>query len=723
MTSIQSELLRSVQRLLPRGKPSASTPVSASPLPDSPHGLSYRPQYLTHVSQVYADGRVDLPISVYFPRLSLKGIGDPTQTQDVAIQVQVEAGPWHFLSPPQSDQPCWTATLTQVPEASALHFRYRDPAGTWQPFAPLTDLESFYGTTYVPRVAYQWENQPPRYDHAKVLLETTLEGLLAGYKGGKFAARDLEELLQGSVADRILKTDIPGQLATWNIDEVMVPVCASVANRSHLDPKFNYLTYNFIETDWQIGNTAAFKKLVDRFYAHNIQLIPDLIFAHQVRTPFAGSLDQIQDPQSGMPVFVDPDPFLFRDYGTWMFRLEDAEVRRQLIEKFVAFVRQYRLKFIRLDYLDGLILQYSNRSVNFGAIFLQELRTVLKEADPEVRILGETFEAHNHWVIQNCVDVFYAPAGFAILEELYSFPWRRYRPLFPDIRRILPDLTYMIQWKRPNAFYAQLHDETCPDEHIASGRPQTPWAYGHNPAELAKRQGEALIQMGQLQPKQLLNYVRRMVRGAEALTLFSTNLLYMFVPAVDSLTLGSSLDGDHWKVQWQGVTPEQLTTWRNTGLTDAEIFFHHDQHRADMITLRQLFRCHTLVDPDRLQPLTRIQICHNDAENAVLGLWRSSAAAPESSLLVLFNFGDHSFHLDRSSYECPLSDRCPGTWEVMFDGDWVAPERPLDPSPSPVQGYAPGTVLRSGPGEFFRNQPVLTLNLGARSLLVLKYHH
>ncbi len=700
-----------------------------NPTPDPPEPLpldfAAHLSHLTHVEKVYANGRVCVAVVVYWP--VAYGLESRTGLEHYRIQVKVGTRPWQDLTPPQLDgrggANYWHGQIDQVMPGTAIKFRYRPGTSIWKPLVPLSTLDRVYSTLYVPNPQYSWQNIPPRFEQGRVLLETTLEGLLAGYSRGILAPRSREELFQDPIAQQILKTDIPGRLSEWAVDLIMAPLSSSMADRACLNYKFNYLTYDSADVDWQLGSSQDLMRLVDRFYEYGLTLVPDLIFVHQVSQPFEGSLDQINRPYSSQPLYADKQAYQFRDYGTWMFRLEDAEVRRQLIEKFVAFVRQYRLKFIRLDYLDGLILQYSNRSVNFGAIFLQELRTVLKEADPEVRILGETFEAHNHWVIQNCVDVFYAPAGFAILEELYSFPWRRYRPLFPDIRRILPDLTYMIQWKRPNAFYAQLHDETCPDEHIASGRPQTPWAYGHNPAELAKRQGEALIQMGQLQPKQLLNYVRRMVRGAEALTLFSANLLYMFVPAVDSLTLGSSLDGDHWKVQWQGVTPEQLTTWRNTGLTDAEIFFHHDQHRADMITLRQLFRCHTLVDPDRLQPLTRIQICHNDAENAVLGLWRSSAAAPESSLLVLFNFGDHSFHLDRSSYECPLPDRCPGTWEVMFDGDWVAPERPLDPSPSPVQGYAPGTVLRSGPGEFFRNQPVLTLNLGARSLLVLKYHH
>lgn len=716
MTSIQSELLRSVQRLLPRGKLSASAPVSASPLPDSPDGPSYRPQYLTHVSQVYPDGRVDLAISVYFPRLSLKGIGDPTQTQDVAIQVQVEAGPWHFLSPPQSDQPCWTATLTQVPEASALHFRYRDPAGTWQPFAPLTDLESFYGTTYVPSVAYQWENQPPRYDHAKVLLETTLEGLLAGYKGGKFAARDLEELLQGSVADRILKTDIPGQLATWNIDEVMVPVCASVANRSHLDPKFNYLTYNFIETDWQIGNTAAFKKLVDRFYAHNIQLIPDLIFAHQVRTPFAGSLDQIQDPQSGMPVFVDPDPFLFRDYGTWMLNLAEPNFRKLLAEKIVTFAQKYHLKVLRIDYVDGLILQYSNRNQNYAEQFIRELKAALRQHCPDVVTLGETFEVAGNPAVQDFIDVFYAPIGFTIVEELYKPPSQMERPLYPSMDVLAGHAHQVLQSQRREAYYAQLHDETWYCQHIVQGRPYVPWAYGGNPGQLAKNQGEELVAMERLEPTQLLDFVRRTVRNAEALTMFLANLRYMFVPSVDALSLGCLDDPDQWKVAWEGLTPSQLAAWEATGLDAAEILRQHQQHRRDLVTLRGLFRQYTKVDESTYQPLVKIEVNHHDSSASLLSLFRLNPTQLQDSLLVIFNFGATTFQ-GAETYEVPVPEGFDGHWAVLFDGDWNGnPQNPQRP-----QGYAAETLLESVQGLYSNRSAVLRLEIGARSLLVLNY--
>lgn len=717
MTSIQSELLRSVQRLLPRGNASASASPTQVAGPDSEREASrYRPQYLTHVSQVHTNGSVDLAIAVYFPRLSRDGVGDYTQTQDVAIQVQVEDGSWHFLSPPQTDQPCWTATLTHILEGSALHFRYRDAAGTWQPFAPLTDLESFYGTPYVPTVTYAWESQPPRYDHAKVLLETTLEGLLAGYKGGKFAARDLEELLQGSIADRILKTDIPGQLATWNIDEVMVPVCASVANRSHLDPKFNYLTYNFIETDWQVGKTDAFKKLVDRFYANQIQLIPDLIFAHQVRTPFAGSLDQIQDPASGMPVFVDPDPFLFRDYGTWMLNLAEPNFRKLLAEKIVTFAQKYRLKVLRIDYVDGLILQYSNRNQNYAEQFIRELKAALREHCPDVVTLGETFEVAGNPAVQDFIDVFYAPIGFTIVEELYKPPSQMERPLYPSMEVLAGHAHQVLQSKRREAYYAQLHDETWYCQHIVQGRPYVPWAYGGNPGQLAKNQGEELVQMGLLEPTQLLDFVRRTVRNAEALTMFLANLRYMFVPSVDALSLGCLDDPEQWKVAWDGLSPSQLAAWEATGLDTAEILRQHQQHRRDLVTLRGLFRRYTKVNESTYQPLVKIEVNHHDSSASLLSLFRLNPTQIEDSLLVIFNFGATVFQ-GAETYEVPVPEGFAGQWSVLFDGDWSHDAAAAGSG----QGYGTETVLESVPGLYSNRSAVLRLKIGARSLLVLNY--
>ncbi|KKI98260.1 hypothetical protein PROH_20360 [Prochlorothrix hollandica PCC 9006 = CALU 1027] len=716
--------MRSLKQLFPLAKNAPAPGIATTPPAPPRHPQSwfggYQPDYLTHISQVYSDGSVDIAVRVYWPRLSGKGIGDPTQIQDSGVQVRVEDGPWQDLTAPHAEYKCWSAQLDRVLEGSAIHFRYRDGQGVWQAFAPLTDLETLYGTTYVPSLTYEWEHQAPRYDHAKVLLETTLEGLLAGYKGGKFAGRDLDELSQVSIADRMIATDIPGQLAAWNIDEVMVPVCASVANRSHLDPKFNYLTYNFIEIDWQVGGIAAFKRLVDRFYGYQIQLIPDLIFAHQVRNPFAGSLDQIQDPHSGMAVFVDPDPFLFRDYGTWMLNLAEPHFRQLLAEKMVTFAQKYHLKVLRIDYVDGLILQYSNRNQNYAEEFIRELKAALRQHCPDVVTLGETFEVAGNPAVQDFIDVFYAPIGFTIVEELYKPPSQMERPLYPNMEVLAGHAHQVLQSKRREAYYAQLHDETWYCQHIVQGRPYVPWAYGGNPAQLAKNQGEELVAMGLLEPPQLLEFVRRTVRNAEALTMFLANLRYMFVPSVDALSLGCLDDPDQWKVAWKGVSPSQLEAWEATGLDRRDILWQHQHHRQDLVTLRGLFRRYTKVDESTYQPLVTIEMNHHDSGASLLSLFRLNPSLVEDSLLVVFNFGANVFK-GEVTYEVPIPEGFDGPWAVLFDGDCPNPDLAKAASTPLARSYGTGTLLQTVQGQYSNRSAVLRLEIGARSLVVLNY--
>lgn len=677
--------------------------------------VSYWPTHLTHISKIYNTGQVDLQIHVYFPGIRLEAQGSKSPW----IQVKVGRHPWENLSPPKSGQAYWSRKFESVFPGTPVRFRYRDIDSQWQPITPLVALERVYETIYLPNLKHKWQHTPPKFEHGRVLLETTLEGLLAGYAGGVMAPRSREELFRNPIAREILKTDIPGILSDWAIDEVMLPTNSSVADRAYLNPKFNYLTYDVADFDWQLGQGQDFMKLIDRLYGYGISIVPDLSFVHQVSQPFKGSLDQIIRPDTGENVFVDSQAFQFRDYGTWLFRLEDTEVRRQLVEKIVSFVAQYHLKMIRLDYLDGLILQYSKREINFGAVFLQELKASLKSYDPEVRILGETFEVGEHIVIKECIDIFYAPFGFTIIEELCKPPSQRNRPLFPEIERLVADLNYATQEQRRNALYVQLHDETCYDEHIAAGRPRVPWAYGKNPAQLAKNEGEELMNMGLLKPTQLLDYVHRIVRNTEALTMFSANLLYMFVPAVDSLSLGGLDEPDKWKVDWQGVHPNQLAIWQDTGLSEAEILRLHDKHRTDMIELRNIFRRYTPVAIETLQPLTNVKIYHVDPDNAVIVLLRRSFELPSLSMLVVFNLGANSFQANPYIYELPISEELQKNWEVLFDGDGITSQKPQLFTES-YRGYEIGTRLQTSYGKFLNGSEVLQIKLAARSLVILK---
>ena len=689
----------------------------ARPLaPLTGHQPAYQPSHITHLDSVQPDGTATLQVLVYWP---------PNQTprgkasdHPQGIQVKVGRGTWvdlvrdGLIQDPLTDTGYWRTSIPGVKSGSSVSFRFRDCHDRWHPFTPIAALERVYATHYVPDLRYGCRQSPPVYDRARVLLETTLEGLLSGYAGGRLAPRSREELFQNPIARTILKTDIPGILSEWGIDQLMVPLTSSVADRSYLNPKFNYLTYDVADIDWQIGQHHDFVQLVDRFHEVGITIVPDLIFVHQVSGCFEGSLDTLTCQNAKgeeVPFFVDQNAFQFRDYGTWMFRLEEPAIRQQIIDKIVTLVDFYRLKMIRLDYVDGLLLQYAHRPINYGEIFLRELRKALKTYDPQLLILGEAFAVIDHPTVKGAIDIFYAPSGFAITEELYKPGDRRDRPLFPDLHRIVDEIYYFTHWPRRRAVYAQLHDETCADEHIAAARAHVPWAYGQNPAELARQQGQSLVELELLPQKQLLDYVRRLVRNTEALTLFSADLLYMFSPGVDALTLDSSDKTGNWRVHWDRVTLPQLRVWQATGLTEQETIALHHQHHWDMIALRQIFRHYTWVNPQSAQPLTEISVCHSDHENAVLALLRRTVLPHAPQLLVVFNLGGNAFSSDQG-YELPITADLTGAWEILFHGDDL---RQTD------REIAPNPKISSHPGTFWRDRSVLKLHFQPWSLVVL----
>ncbi len=691
----------------------------------------YAPTSLTHISRIRPDGNVDLAIRIYLPqRSSSEDVSQPSSDKSSGTQgVQVKIGRrfWQKLNPPTSTSPYWTLDLEQLDPGTPLRFRFCNQAGQWHPIAPLTDLERVEGVYYIPKLNYVWNHDRPKPNHARVLMETTLEGLLAGYEGGVFAPRSRAELFRDPITRHILRTDIPNQLAELGIDQIMITTSSAVSDRSSLNPRFNYLTYDVADIDWQLGHACDLISLLDILHGEGITLVPDLAFAHQVRTPFEGSLDQIKLSEDGDPLFVDTDAFMWRNYGTWMFKLEDPEIRKQLVEKIVSFAVRYRLSLIRLGYLDGLIQQYSQRPINYGEIFLAELKAELQQVSPETRILGETFIAKDDPKIKECVDLFYAPYGFPLVEEIYKPPSRRAQPLIPDFDHLIAALRQAVECQRHNAVYAQLHDETCQDDHVAAERPEAHWAYGGNPAELTRVQGEDLIQRGLLPQEDLLDYARRIVRSAETLTMFAANLMYMFVPGVDSLIVGCLEAPGNWRFHWDNVTAEQLEFWQKTGLSDRQIYLLHKQHRLDMARLRQIFRDYTFVDPDTLDPLTKIQIHHTDPDHAVVALWRFNPNRLSESILVIFNLGPTAFKQHKTSdYKLPAPLELDASWEVLFDGDWIDPllrtsdrRYYLDQNEDMV-AYSPGTILQPDQSPNSDASKLIRFNLGAFSLLVLK---
>lgn len=698
-----------LNQLFARPSPAPPTAVCSPP---------YQPSRLTHVEAIGPSGEVRLAIAVYFP---------VPPVESAAWQVQFKLGrqPWQFLEPPTTDG-YWRRKLEGVRPGAALRFRYRRHGDRWRSISPLTALERVYETFYIPRLTYRWQHQLPYFEHAKILMETTLEGVLAGYIKGVFAPRSREEMFLSPIARQILQTDISNQLAELGVDGIIAPLASSMADRSHLEPKLNYLTYDVADIDWQLGRAEDMMSAIDAFHSKGLDLVPDLNFAHQVRTPFAGSLDGVSGPAGRSP-YVDPEASLLHDYGTWMFALQDPEVRRQLVEKIVTFAACYRSRILRLGYLDGIVWQYSQRETdNYGVIFLQELKAELKSTCPQTLILGETFAELDNPDVADCIDIFYTPSGFPIAEALYEPPDRRSHPLQPDSKKLDLAVREAVSCSYQSAVYAMLHDETRPERYVSDSRADTPWAYGSNPAELAKNQGLALVDLGLLTSEELLDYVRRTVRNVEALTMFCARLIYMFSPSVDSLELGSLESPGRWKLNREDVTAEQLNFWGKQRLGDRQIYLLHRQHRADMGRLRQIFRDYTLVDPESQQPQTQVRLHHCDLECGVLSLWRHNSQSPAESLFVIFNLGPKAFKSTAgSTYKVPSPPREGNKWEVLFDGDWVDPlflsedrSHFLDSSED-IIAYGPGEIIPTREEE---PTDLVRLELGAFSLIVLKVH-
>lgn len=675
--------------------------------------IRYKPTTLSYVDDVDKHGKVQLVLRVYLP-FSEKSL--PKE-----VQVKVGIWQWKRLSVPTEQGPFWSLTLNKINPETSLQFRFRDSKGKWVPLAPLADLERVYGTFYIPKICPN-QTEYLSYSRARVLMETTLEGLLAGYEGGVFAPRSREELFRDPIIRQILRTDIPNQIAELGIDDIMVTTSSSVADRSHLNPRFNYLAYDIADIDWQLGYMKDMQNLLKNLQYKGISVVPDLVFAHQVKAPFPGSLDQIQEGEH--PLFVDSDASMVYDYGTWMFKLEDPIIRKQVIEKIIALVMRYSLRTLRLGYLDGLIHQYSQREVNYGEVFLQELKQELNVFSPKTELLGEAFAIKDNLTIQDCIDTFYAPYGFWILAEICKPVELKKSPLMPDFDSLLNAIHNALSCPRCNAVYAQLHDEAYASNGMTTHRNQAPWAHGFNMSELAKKQGEKLVELGLLPAEDLLDYIRRSVRNSEALTLFCSKFMYMFTSASDALALGCLDAPGNWKFYWDALDPEQLRFWKKRGLPDKEIYLLHKQHRLDMIRLRQIFREYTFVIPEQRRALTQVQIQHTDPENSIVSLWRYNPHRITDSLLIVFNFGPVVLR-DQQTYQLPIPIEFEYEWEVLFDGDWIdpllrTPERNyyLD-SKEDILGYSPGKILSS-----LRSKDNLTreisLELGSFSLIVLK---
>ncbi|MEB3276221.1 MAG: hypothetical protein VKM92_04560 [Cyanobacteriota bacterium] len=588
---------------------------------------------ISEVSKQHTDGSVDYHARIYLGPNSNDKILYITCKSDEFI-------PRKWRQDQIDNRSIWDFYLHHIRPGTGLSFRLELIDGRSIPFVPLGESDVVNGVVRVPDYEPSWLNangtklnslEELHNSGMAILLEHTLEGLLATYEDGAFFTDAIEELLDWSIADRILQTRIPEEIRDLGYNEIMFPLYASVADRCNLDPKFNYLVYN-ISTDWQLGTAKDLRKLVHRFRSCGIELVPDLVFVHQVSNPYDGSSDDIGDRVNGLQPYQDQNAFYFRDYGTWHFDLKDPIIREILIDKILETISILDLRVMRVDYIDGLLMQYLNQAVNYGAIMLQELKMRLKRERPHLRIIGEAFQTASDPSVRGLIDSAYAPRGFALLDLLLAPGCDRTRVIGDTVIGLTEVIHAVNQQGQDESNYSQLHDECWQDEWIRLGRPHTPWAYGAMPLSLCLARIDELIAAEWLQSEQRYPKAVALVLLLRNLGLTLSFRRWMETTGCLSLDEGRLDDKDHWKFPWDSSTPLAHAMFRAEGLNEAKRRRLVEISRSNVAAFNHLIR---LVGPSESSPLgVPLNLVHGDINNGLSGFVRWGRRYPNPALVL-----------------------------------------------------------------------------------------
>ena len=560
----------------------------------------------------------------------------------------------------QSESGRYLGIIRNIRIGTELRF-YVDHSDRKIAFVPFEECETVFGRVRVPDLDPCWNagqdlslNRQVQGHGAlqfQILLEATLEGLLADYQGGLHAPNSMEQLLELSIAARVNQTQIPERLAEMGYTELMLPIFSSVADRTKLNPKFNYLVYN-LSLDWQLGTHREMRQLVQRFRRAGIELVPDLVFVHQVSDPYDGSITDWARRTGERSVFEDADPYLFRDYGTWMFNLSDPQVRQIIVDKICHLVRSLDLNRIRVDYIDGLVLQYSGRQDNWGCALLEELRTALAARCPGLEIIGEAFSTAMEPAVQRLISSSYSPRGFQLLETLL-------RPGYPDlfhtgatVDQICKSMEAANRQSARESNYAQLHDECWSDVFIEQGRPYTPWAHGKMPLGLALEQTQRLREQGFIETDQRLSFSIRLTALVTVLGMVMSFHRWMETVGAISLDCGRLDEEDHWKFLWSPSDRLNRAIWQEVGKEATLLASELIDFRQALVATRQALQ--RLGPVDAHPPGPPLQIIHRDYQNGLIAMKRWGEQRPDP-ILVIANLAPYRLNQDHN-YEIPISN-------------------------------------------------------------------
>lgn len=506
---------------------------------------------ISEVTNKYKNGKVDYSLRVYLGQENTSEITGINAHTDEILPRRIK------LNRNEADG-FWEAAIKRIRPGTGLSVKLEINDGSSIPFVPLSESDVVNGVVRVPDIDPEWikpkahkasEAMEHKPGGMRILLEHTLEGLLADYEDGVYFTDAIEELLDWSISDRLIQSKIPEKLRDLGYNELMVPIYASVADRCNLDPKFNYLVYN-ISPDWQLGSAREIRALVHRFRDCGIEIVPDLVFVHQVKNPFDGSSDDVSERRSHLKPYKDEKPFLFRDYGTWHFNLEDKTIRDILIDKIIQTISILDLNIIRVDYIDGLIMQYFNRSQNYSALFLHELKQKINQRRPGLQIIGEAFQTASDPSVVGLIDSAYAPRGFGLLDLLLA-PTKNQAQL---LKGCVDGLSQAVQdfntQSRRESNYCQLHDECWRDEWISMGRPHTPWAYGKMPLGLCLDRVNNLMADDSFKAEERVEAAVSLMLLIRTLGLTLSFNRWMETTGCLSLDQGRLDDQGHWKFAW-----------------------------------------------------------------------------------------------------------------------------------------------------------------------------
>jgi len=607
---------------------------------------------ISQVIKRHPSGLVDYHVRIYLGHLDGSKVIRISCKTDELIQRR-----WRLSATKKGS--FWELCLRRIKPGTALFFRLEFDDGRSIPFVPPGESDVVNGVVRVPDYHPSWLQ--PRTMAADesisktslgmaILLEHTLEGLLADYEEAVYFTDAIEELLAWSVADRILQTQIPEAVRDLGYTELMFPLFASVADRCNLDPKFNYLVYN-LSADWQLGTAKDLRSLVHRFRECGIELVPDLVFVHQVKDPYPGSSDDVSMLAEVPSPFKDPDPFLFRDYGTWHFNLEDPIIREIIIDKILEMILTLDFRVLRVDYIDGLLMQSANKTTNYGALLLYELRQRLQRDCPEVRIIGEAFQTAGDPAVRSLIDSMYSPRGFALLDLLLTSVPDRSRATHNTVDG-LTNLIAAFNGQSPTeSNYSQLHDECWCDRWISLGRPHTPWAYGSMPMGLSLKRIDTLIDFGWIESMQRVETAVALTILIRTLGLALSFSRWMETTGCLSLDQGSLDDPLHWKFPWSPTGSHSRRLFPESELSADQRRALITGARAHVAATNHLFR---RLGRSELSPLgLPLQMVHGDVQSGLAAFVRWGRDHPNPAL-VLVNLSPVKA-ADQAVYEIDLS--------------------------------------------------------------------